>query len=396
MKPDYHRLSILVPSSLFLALATASAGAASWQAGDWKLGLGGNINQFYMSTSCGDSAVNTGAAPGTITGYTCASADDKTSIQNGLLPASLNASAATSQDGWDISANINVYYGTVSSANGSGADALAFSTVDARQVFMTFGKPDVGTFKFGRDFGLFAFDVIINDMTLLGSGAAFAASEPGHTTLGGLGYGYAYTDRLSQINYTTPDFSGFTATVGLFQPFSGNGATAGEDAGMHGKLTYAWGGDVSGKVSVSFLTQEVNNTASGSTSDIQGFDLFAMVSMGELSVAGYFGDAEGMTTLAIGGLLFPGFDASGAEETSWTMLQATYKVMPQLKLGINVSSSEQTKITEVDNTKTTVGAYYNLTQSLTLVGEYSTQESELANAGTDESSNINLGAILFF
>ena len=83
----------------------------------------------------------------------------------------------------------------------------------------------------------------------------------GHTTLGGLGYGYVYVDRLSQMNYTSPDLNGFTITVGLFQPFSASGAAAGDNVGTHGKVSYSWGGNISGTVSASFLQQEVNNQA---------------------------------------------------------------------------------------------------------------------------------------
>ena len=39
------------------------------------------------------------------------------------------------------------------------------------QVYLTFGNGSLGTFKFGRDFGLFAFDAIINDMSLIGAGS---------------------------------------------------------------------------------------------------------------------------------------------------------------------------------------------------------------------------------
>ena len=119
--------------------------------------------------------------------------------------------------------------------------------------------------------------------------------------------------------------------------------------------------------------------------------------MGELGLAAYVGEAEGMSTLAIGGLILPGFDATGnAEESNWTMLQATYQLTPKFRAGINYSTSEQTELNDIENTKTTLGAYFNLTPSLTLVGEFSSQESEISGGGTDESSNINLGAILFF
>lgn len=396
------KLLILAVCTIF-AVTSTTAFAASWDAGDWKLSLGGNINAFYTHTFIDNGDL--GAGGGTLSGLVAAGAVDEDgdltdtgSVNNGLLPASLNFSAATTQDGWDISANVNVYYGINSNgADGSagGADALKFSTVDARQVFMTFGKKDLGTFKLGRDFGLFGFDAIINDMTLLGVGAGFVASDPGHTSLGGLGYGYVYCDRLAQMNYTTPNFGGFTGTLGIFQGFDGNGASSADTPGFHGKVSYSWDGAVKGTISGTFLSQAVNTDA-GTSEDIQGFDVYAKASIADFSFLAYYFDAEGMSTLAIGGLVFPGFGATGdPEESNGYMLQTTYTI-GKVRLGINWAASEQEEVTEVENEKLTFGVYYNLTPALTLLAEYSDQESELKGVGTDESANINLGAILFF
>ena len=395
MSKDKLTLAIITTS---LAASIPTANAASIEAGDWTLTLGGNINAYYSMTQCDASDLQSGGA--TFAGLACAGAVDEdgeptntSSVSNGLLPSSLNVGASTQQDGWDLGATVNVYYGATSS-NGGGADALKFSSVDARQVFMTFGKPGFGSIKAGRDFGLFGFDAIINDMTLLGGGANFVVSDPGHTTLGGLGYGYVYTDRLSQINWTSPDIGGFQATVGIFQPLDGNGATSADSVGLHGKAGYAWKGDLPGKVSATFIQQDVN-TAAGTSESISGFDLFATISVGDLGISAYLFDGEGMSTLALGGLVFAGFGADGTpEETSGNYLQATYK-LGKTKLGVSYMTSKQDKVTNVDNEKITLGAYHNLTPSLTLVGEYSQQESEL-DTGTDESANVNLGAILFF
>lgn len=404
MRKDKLTLAIIT-ATMTAGLSTANA--ASIEAGDWTLSFGGNINAFYNMTQCdgGDLAAtsaaiaaNPAAAPATLAGYACADAIDEkkaftdtSSIQNGLLPASLNFGASTKQNGYDIGATVNVYYGTNSNT------ALGFSSVDARQVYMTFGKEKLGTFKIGRDFGIFGFDAIINDMTLLGVGGSFVAATPGHTTLGGLGYGYVYTDRLTQMNWTSPDMGGFQATLGLFQPLDGNGAKSGNNIGMHGKLSYGWKGGMPGKISASFLNQGANTTA-GTSEDISGFDVFGNINFGNLGLSAYVFDGEGMSTLALGGLLMPGFDATtgAAEETSGNYIQATYK-MGSTKLGVSFMSSEQEKVTKVENEKVTFGVYHNLTPSLTLVGELNQMESELTTTGTsDEASNISLGAILFF
>jgi hypothetical protein len=386
---------------------SADAVAASWDAGDWKVSMGGNINAFYVHTMCDEGDL--GAGGGTLAGLACSGcvdengdATDYGSVQNGLLPASLNFSAATNQEGWDLSGNVNVYYGIDSAGadednkGGQNADALKFSTVDTRQVYLTFGKKELGSFKMGRDFGLFAFDAIINDMTLLGVGAAFVASDPGHTTLSGLGFGYVYTDRLARINYATPNWGGFQGTLGIFQGFDGNGANSADTPGYHGKISYSWGGAVKGMVSATYLSQAVLTDA-GTSENIQGMDLLAKISIADFSLLGYYFDAEGMSSLAIGGLVFPGFDAAtGApEEVSGFMAQTTY-TLGKVRFGINYASNEQEKVTLVENQKMTFGVYYNLTPALTLLMEYSDQESKLIDVGTDASSNITLGAILFF
>ena len=308
------------------------ADAASWDAGDWKLSMGGNINAIYIYTMCDDGDLNSGGT--TLTGLGCAGAVDEngehtnySSVQNGLLPASLNFSATTNQEGWDLSDNVNVYYGIDSAGadgDASGADALKFSTVDARQVFMTFGKEKLGSFKMRRDFGLFAFDAIINDMSLLGVGAPFVVSDPGHTTPGGLGYGYVYTDRLAQIDYSTPNWGGFQATLGIFQGFDGNGASSADMPGYHAKVSYSWDAALKGMVSATYLSQDVITDAR-TTDSIQGFDVIAKISIAGASLLGYYFDAQGVSSLAIGGLVFPGFDTTTGdpEEVSGYMAQAT-------------------------------------------------------------------------
>ena len=368
--------------------------AASWDSGDWKLSLSGNVNAHYVYTTCDAGDLQSGGT--TLTSLQCAGATDEngdpenvSSIQNGLLPAALVFNAATNQDGYDIAATIGVYYGTDSN------EALGFSTVDARQVFLTFGNNDMGSFKFGRDFGLFGFDAIIADMSLVGIGAGFTPANPGHTTLGGLGFGYVYVDRLTQINYTTPSMNGFTGTIGIFQPLDANGGTSGNTPGIHGKLAYSWTGSTPGSVSATFINQDVNTTA-GTSESISGFDLFGKVDIGDIGLAASYFDGEGMSTLALGGLVLPGFDAATGtpEESSGYMLQGTYKINAT-KLGLNYSASQSDKLVEVDNTRITLGVYHSLTKSLTLLAEYSALESEL-DAGKDQSNSFNIGAFIAF
>ncbi len=42
-------------------------------------------------------------------------------------------------------------------------------------------------------------------------------------TLGRIGVGYVYADWIPQVTYTTPDFNGFTASIGAFTPLDSTG-----------------------------------------------------------------------------------------------------------------------------------------------------------------------------
>lgn len=412
-----NAIALAITAAISAVSFTTSAQAASWKAGDWDLSLGGNVNTYYTVTSCDPNDLKAGGL--TMAGLACFDADtgsfasDSThSVSNGLLPAALNFSAKTNQNGYDVSGNVNVYYGTASQdSNGFPGDALDFSTVDARQIYLTFGNDKMGTVKAGRDFGLFGFDAIINDISLQGNGATFASASPGHTTLGGLGYGYVYTDRLSQINWTTPKSkSGFEATIGVFNPVDGQespgavqltNVSSTRDAGqpgVHGKVSYSWdkGNGVKGYVSASGLTQKVK-LSSGTDKDIQGVDVFGKVDINKTTLAAGAFKGEGMDTLGLGGIIYPGFDSTSgeAEKVEGYMVQASHKIN-KTKLGVNYSQSKQTNLNKVKNDRVTLGAYHSLTDNLTLVGEVTNEKGKVENVGTDKSNSVAVGAMLSF
>lgn len=135
-----NAIALAITAAISAVSFTTSAQAASWKAGDWDLGLSGNVNTFYTVTSCKPSNLNSNSA--TLAALACGDANTSQTVSNGLLPAALNFSAKTNQDGYDVSGNINVYYGTATSKENTGlaGDALDFSTVDARQIYLTFGN----------------------------------------------------------------------------------------------------------------------------------------------------------------------------------------------------------------------------------------------------------------
>lgn len=363
--------------------------ALTWKRGIWELNISGNINAHYVYTSTGDD-------PAQVDGSLLYAGESGAhSVQNGLLPTALIFTAnGTTKDEFDLGVTVGFYNGLVSNT------ALAFSGVDLRQAFMTFGKKNFGTIKAGRDFGIFGFDAIIADMTLLGVGAPLAPLNPDNTTLGGIGSGYIYCDRLSQINYTTPSLGGFTATAGVFQPLDmlgglDNGSQA---PGLHGKLAYSLTTDNIGlNLSATALSQSVDNAAS----DYQAYalDFFGQLTVAGFGLTGYYYLGEGVGTTA---LFLMATDENGNPVASnGYMGQLTYTI-GKVKLGVNYGSSNldagSTAAPTMLNSlnRITGGVYYTITDHLTLLSEVSNTTATNREDGQLTNNSVNVGAFLAF
>jgi hypothetical protein len=408
-------------------LASATAGAFDIESGDWKFSVAGNINVHYIYSSCEspDKAVAITTVGGACTGS--ASGSSVSNVGNGLLPAALTFGLSTTQEGYDIAAHFGLYPGIASNDGGSpnlqsgtgglSNVGLATTGLDVRQVYMTFGNKDIGTFTLGRNFGLFAFDAIINDMTLPGVGVAGSAAtaSPSNTTLGSIGFGYLYPDTLAQMDYTTPDFAGFNVTAGIFDPV--NSLTAAgtnqpkKAPGFQAKATYTYkvSDDMKFYASVSGLTQKQDYTgvAGALTSAVQytstGADVFVKFDFAGLEVdASYYG-GKGLGTT---GLFFLSDDGFGnARKSHGYLLQGTYKI-DAIKFGLNYGVSKLQYANQADatavptlldsNNKVTAGVYYSLTKNLTLLGELSDVWTKAHDGGENKSVNGNIGAFLSF
>jgi hypothetical protein len=408
-------------------LASATAGAFDIESGDWKFSVAGNINVHYIYSSCEspDKAVTITTVGGACTGS--ASGSSVSNVGNGLLPAALTFGLSTTQEGYDIAAHFGLYPGIASNDGGSpnlqsgtgglSNVGLATTGLDVRQVYMTFGNKDIGTFTLGRNFGLFAFDAIINDMTLPGVGVAGSAAtaSPSNTTLGSIGFGYLYPDTLAQMDYTTPDFAGFNVTAGIFDPV--NSLTAAgtnqpkKAPGFQAKATYTYkvSDDMKFYASVSGLTQKQDYTgvAGALTSAVQytstGADVFVKFDFAGLEVdASYYG-GKGLGTT---GLFFLSDDGFGnARKSHGYLLQGTYKI-DAIKFGLNYGVSKLQYANQADatavptlldsNNKVTAGVYYSLTKNLTLLGELSDVWTKAHDGGENKSVNGNIGAFLSF
>jgi predicted porin len=392
----------------FIALiCPCVASAVEIDAGDWKFTASGNVNVHYIYSSCEDEA-----EPVVAGGLACrgSSGEDKSSsISNGLLPAALAIGASTTQKGYDLAVTFGFFPG-ISTNDGSpnlqqGAPllntALGTTGLDIRQVFMTFGNDRMGTFKLGRDIGLFQADVILNDMTLPGVGSGngnYAA--PANTSLGSIGLGYIYADWLGQITYTTPDFGGFKLSIGVFDPLEPivQGIPTPEGSpGFHGKVAYTNGPIY---VSATFITQKHEGEPGVADFDSTGFDVGGKFSIAGFEIMGWYYKGKGLGTT---GLFILATDALGDERDSDGFLaQLTYK-LGDTKLGVNygesnldLSSDEAVSNLVETNKKYTVGAYHSLTENLTLLAEYSDTQAEAHDGSENKSSNFNIGAYLSF
>jgi predicted porin len=433
MKQQHVRFSI---AAALAALCAPAAHAVDVTAGDWKLSFDGNVNADYIYSNCEslESAKSIGG------GLTCTAPGDgqrsSSSVSNGLLPAALSISAATTQAGYDIAVTFGLYPGISTNDGGSPNlgntsstrnTALGTAGLDVRQVFLTFGNKEMGTVLAGRNIGLFGADAILNDMTLLGVGAGGSNAAPTNTSLGSIGYGYIYTDWLAQINYTTPDINGVKVTVGIFDPVEsltdGTGPTPKATPGFHGKVAYKNGGPLYLSASFIWEKQEFQrgtgfDPVSGDlllvpgqkvSYDGTGFDFGGKYDIpGGFQVAAWLYYAKGLGTT---GLFVNGADPNplsagyGESRKSYGGLaQVTYKIPEtNLKLGFNYGSSRLSRAdNEVNptlvklNDKFTLGVYDQLTPNLMLLAEGTSMWSRNQVGDENKAWVANVGAFVSF
>ena len=307
-----------------------------------------------------------------------------------MLPNYLAVSGKTRQNDLDVGFTISINPGASTTSAGKQSPQQ-----ENRQAFLTFGDASWGSIKLGKDLGIYASDAILNDMTLLGVGSAAGMLAGNTTTLGRIGTGFIYADWKSQVAYSSPNFNGFSFTAGVTQAWNGaeNTGRGGNEPAYEGKASYAFAGDVSGKVWASGISQQIQDQNKTAT----GWDLGANVNMAGFGATAYYGEGKGMgTTVQFSG----GFDADGnkLDSKDW-YLQGTY-TLPGVgtKLGVSYGESElqQNDGTKGRNTMWVAGAYHPITKHLNLVAEYSDVKHEETAAASGKAKTVSLGAILFF
>ncbi|HET9389332.1 MAG TPA: porin [Steroidobacteraceae bacterium] len=409
-------------AAVLAAVFASPVHAIDLTAGDWKFSVNGNVNVDYIYSKCERDVQPIVTVGGACTASS--SGSNVSNVGNGLLPAAITFGISTTQAGWDLAAHFGLYPGIDTNDGGSpnlqatGADtntALGTTGLDVRQVYMTFGNSSVGTFTLGRNFGLFGFDAIINDMTLPGVGVAgsMSSANPANTSLGSIGFGYLYVDTLAQMDWTSPDFSGFNVTLGIYDPVNSltePGTPNPKSApGAHAKASFTMplSSGSSDKVyfSVAGIFQKQNFDVAGASGDFtsRGIDFFAKIDVGPFSAFGYYYTGNGLGTTALFVLADDGL--GHARKSDGYLVQATYTMGP-VKLGVNYGSSRLNFGSAADgintpnlldnNNKVTGGIYYSLTPNLTLLGEVSHVRTLAHNDAQNTSNNFNVGSFLKF
>ncbi|WP_241127667.1 porin [Novosphingobium terrae] len=368
--------------------------------GDVRLTLHGSVNGYYVHNS-GSPA----DAAHTVNGGVAQAGQTSSSIRSGFAPAYLVGNVATTQRGWDIGMTLGFYPGITSIAAGAGSPQ-AFQTggLDIRQVNLTLSRPGVGEFKIGRDTGLFGVDAELQDMVLLGVGIAPANPAPTNSTLGRIGAGYIYSDWIPQITYTTPNIKGFKASVGVFQPLETVGRSeVNSTPGFQYRLTYNTKiNDLSATLWSSAIIQKHDpmTGAVGTPYTGKGIDMGAKLGYGPFALTGYYYTSQGLGIIGLFQLAVA--DNGNTRKGDGYYLQGTYKV-GRFQFGGSYGGSslglakDEPVSDLVKHTYTSAGQIrYQLTDWVTLIGEYFHTDSTAHNGNKASSDTISTGATLAF
>src|SRR6266699_3362359 len=156
----FFRLFRPLVAGVLLAVVALPVGAVVLKTadGNWTFSISGNVNVHYIYSECEDST--TPAVGGGLACNGTPNGSNVSNIGNGLLPAAFSFGVTTTQNGIDIGAHLGLYPGIATNnsgspnlqpagSNGATNTALGSTGLDIRQVYMTFGNKEMGTFTLG-------------------------------------------------------------------------------------------------------------------------------------------------------------------------------------------------------------------------------------------------------
>jgi hypothetical protein len=147
-----------------------------------------------------------------------------------------------------------------------------------------------------------------------------------------------------------------------------------------------------GKVWLGGKSQKFDGVASSADDfTMSGVEVGGSYSFGPVSLLANFQSGKGLGVLADGD--------NGDQKQTNTLAQATWQATSKAKLGLSWGKTKLKDAVATDlesNTNTTLGLYYGLTKSLTLVAEVSSTKSKAANGDEAKMNGVAVGGILFF
>jgi hypothetical protein len=408
------KLTIHAALLLLASVATTPAQAAFVVGGEngWQLSTDGIVDVF--STYQSATPVPSGSR---FTSFLNGGGEtyQNFGVQVGLLPSviAFNIKAPTTK-GVDSAVRVGIYP-SIQNKSPQGNGNIRFNVhpnIDFREFFYT-AKGKYGELLAGRALNLYQGKNILTDMTLLTAGVV---PTPGTaTTLGHIGYGYLYTNFGPQLRYTTPDLNGIKVALSVNEPYQISADTAKTNSPrIETEISYvnanlqAWASGLYQQATRSSTAAarpgEKNHSlggAAGISTGIGGLELLA---------SGYVGEGLGMISAQDGDAFgSSSTDAAGKERIHYGFLtQATYKLAPDVKLGLNYGQNRQNESSD-DKSRRGVGfvpmakqealaaiAVYNFNAFTQFVLDYTYAQNTWHDHATQHSNSIALGTMFYW
>jgi hypothetical protein len=404
---------------LCLGLALGAANAAEAQltmqmSNGWSFTFAGNVNSFlYYTKSKSDG---TTATPGGI--VPAGDVTNATRITVGLLPAF----AVFDAKGKEGNTDLGVHFGFAPSVQcGVGVNDCFGTTIDMRQVFLTFGGT-WGQFLVGRELGLYSRQNILTDQTLFGIGGSGAGApsggfndQGGSTTLGRIGYGYVYPQFRAQMTYSSPAGRPTQISIGVFEAASVGDYLYTQIPRVEAEFVYSQSGL---KGWLGGTAQSTKNGSSGTTESMAAWGGSGGLRYEKPSFSvtgsGYYGKGIGATFFGQGGSSDLALTSSGSDDArkSYGFIGQITVTPPASKVTLagsygssylKASDNDKTAGNDfrTENTLISGGLYYQATKSLKAVGEFNYEWTKGKVGGTTigkKNSRVTpgIGFMLFF
>ena len=382
-------------AAVLAASVAAPASAASWSAGDWEISYGGTINLFYNQLDRSEIANG-----------------DSAHLNEGLLPA-FHTMKATSPTVNGLTGTAQISFAPDSSQSKVTGQNKDGESLDMREVFFNVDG-SFGTISVGRTLALFQRGAILNDMTLFGVGAS-GGIDGGGTSLGRIAFGYTYAEFQTRFAWKSPDMSGLTLEVGVFDPNEGSGgntATFQTDIPqLQMEANYATsfdGGSIALWAGGVYQEMEGRNTgAFNTTGDVttQAINLGINANMGPMGFVASFYDGE-----ALGAVRVADTNSYHCTSTACTeadadgyYVQGTYTMGGKTKIGLSYgeSNQDQVRLAQTNDTQNasaarsnelvTIGVYHDVNSWLKVVAEYNDQSGQFGKI-----TNYAVGGFIFW